>query len=188
MQDPVGFVLEDLLLSLGYVAVERSLPVPAMVRNASAITFGEVATQKPANHRACDAKDHEGYARHDVACEVGKEKQANSGVHQDRQCNSQDALRHGFGPFSTSAAEPENGLCFRLDSAFDHLAGGEIILANPAVPHIIPRPKDKSLCFPHFWRKKESFQGKYDKFFIELARLELTRDDAHRQDGAKDSA
>jgi hypothetical protein len=56
--------------------------------NTGAIAFGEVATQKTADYRAPDAKDHESNAAHYPACEVRKQEESNPGIHQNRQYNS----------------------------------------------------------------------------------------------------
>jgi hypothetical protein len=79
-------------------AIGADLPIPAVVRDASAIPLSQVTTKQPADHGESSTDDHEEHASRDSAGEVGKEEDNNSGVHQYCEHNSCDAPRHVLPP------------------------------------------------------------------------------------------
>ena len=74
------------------------LPIAAVVRDASAISFGQVTTKHSADHGESSTDDHEEHAGCEPASEVGKKEDNNSGVHQDCEHNSCDASCHVLPP------------------------------------------------------------------------------------------
>jgi hypothetical protein len=69
-------------------ATRLDLPIAPGVRMARTITLGQIATQQTANHCATGAQDHEWNACCKPACEVRKEEDTDSRIHQDRQHHS----------------------------------------------------------------------------------------------------
>ncbi len=65
-----------------------------MVWDSSAVAFREIAPEDSKEHRRSCTDDHKGNAGGDSSCEVRKEEDSNSRVHQNRQHSSRDALRH----------------------------------------------------------------------------------------------
>jgi hypothetical protein len=76
------------------------LPVAAMMRDSSAVAFGEVAAEYSKNHSSSGTDNHEKNPGRNSSREIRKEEDNNSRVHQNRQYGSRHALRH----VSTSGA------------------------------------------------------------------------------------
>jgi hypothetical protein len=56
-----------------------------MVRDFSAVAFGEIATEDPKDYGGPGTDNHEENSGCDSSSEVRKEEDGNSGVHQNRQ-------------------------------------------------------------------------------------------------------
>jgi hypothetical protein len=81
-----------------------------MMGNTPAVPFSEVTAQYPEEHRRSGTDDHEEHPGCNSSCEVRKEEDSNTGVHQNRQQNPCDAPCH----VSTS--------CSRYSSRNDYIA------------------------------------------------------------------
>ena len=81
-----------------------------MMRDFSAVAFGEVATEDPKDYGGSSTNNHEENPGCDSSGEVRKEEDGNSRVHQNRQYGSRDAPRHVSTPdlsgSQTSSAGP----------------------------------------------------------------------------------
>jgi hypothetical protein len=75
------------------------LPIAAMMRDSSAVAFGEVAAKYPKNHSSSGTDNHEENPGRNSSSEVRKEEDSNSRIHQNRQYGSRHALRHVFTPY-----------------------------------------------------------------------------------------
>jgi hypothetical protein len=72
------------------------LPIPAGVRDSSAISLRQIATEKSADHGSASAKNHEEDAGGDRPRKVREQEDENASIHQNRQNNSYEALRHTY--------------------------------------------------------------------------------------------
>jgi hypothetical protein len=71
----------------------------------SAVAFREVATEHSKDHSGPGTDNHEENPGCNSSCEVRKEEDSNSRVHQNRQHSSRNALRHVSTSRACAAAE-----------------------------------------------------------------------------------
>lgn len=130
---------EALILQLGAGIRLRvaGLPIAAMMRDSSAVAFGEVAAKHPKNHSSSGTDNHEKNPGCNSSREVRKEEDGNSRIHQNRQYGSRHALRHVFTPLLSGSRTlwQNHHACLTVctDSGANPLLSG----SAPAVLHIL---------------------------------------------------